>query len=164
VLQISQAVLSGTLAAFIPFAKRKVEACCFWYGRGDESGNGQVFAIVIPWQENHWGNYTVPANAMAAVSQATRSFGWRNLAQVHTHPGRGVEHSPYDDEHVNSRRALSLVLPQYGKWRGLWPQGIGVHEFQEDYWHLLADEAARQRITVLTIDGDIQILELRNAR
>lgn len=161
VLTVPWAALERTVALFRPYAAREVEACCFWYGPRDEHGNGQVTAVVAPRQHNHRGRYDVPAMSMAAVAEATRPRGWRNLAQLHGHPGRAVEHSRYDDAYANSRRALSLVLPDYGVWQGIWPCGIGVHEFQDGYWHLLTDADAAHRVIVVVDAGPIAVVDLR---
>jgi len=45
-------------------------------------------------------------------------------------------------------RALSVVFPAYGLWRRVWPDGVGVHEFQDDYWHLLSPEVAAARVVI----------------
>lgn len=161
VLEISDGVVSATFEAHSAFAKRNVESCCFWYGTVSEKGRGRVQAIVIPTQRNSWGNYHVRSEAMAAISGATRRLGFRNLAQIHTHPGRLVEHSSYDDQMANSRQALSLVLPNYGVSRCAWSAEVGVHEFQEGYWYRLSTEHASRRIAVVSNYGPIQILDLR---
>lgn len=160
VLTLSRAVLDQTLAVFRRTASRRLEACCFWYGLRTNGGGASVLAIVVPQQRNSWGNYFVPAAAVAEMAAATRPRGWVNLGQVHTHPGRNVEHSRYDDGHANSRRALSVVLPFYGRWQGPWPLGVGLHEFQNDYWHLLSDADASLRVTVAEF-GDAELLDLR---
>jgi len=161
VLEISPGVLTATFKAHTSFAKRKVESCCFWYGTISEKGHGRVQAVVIPAQRNTWGNYHVRSEAMAAVSAATRRFGLRNLVQIHTHPGRLVEHSFYDDRMANSRQALSLVLPNYGAPRCRWPDEVGIHEFQQGYWYRLGIEYASKRVAVVSDYGTIQILDLR---
>ena len=168
VLRVPVPALAKTRAVFAPYARPgyRVEACCFWYGAYDEeTGCGCVEAVVVPRQENHWGHYHVTADAMAEVSAATSPLGWRNLSQVHTHPGVGVEHSRYDDEHANSRKALSIVLPHYGRIPRRWPDGVGVHEFQGGYWHLLTPgDAARRVVVVRTSVRDrhpVQVVDLR---
>jgi hypothetical protein len=160
VLTVPRAALEHTLAVFRGSAARRLEACCFWYGHRTDGGGGVVLAVVVPKQRNSWGNYFVPAAAVAEMAAATRPRHWVNLAQVHTHPGVGVEHSLYDDGHANSRRALSVVLPCYGRWQGPWPMRVGVHEFQEDYWHLLTETEARLRVAVVDAGG-AQLLDLR---
>lgn len=154
-------VLALTLSAVEPFGRRRLEACCFWYGPRDAADNGRVAAVVVPRQENTWGNYSVSSDAMAEVAAATRRFGWRNLTQVHTHPGRRIEHSAYDDDHANSRRALSLVFPFYGLIGGRVGAKVGVHEFQDGYWHLLGDLEAACRVQIVSGAEDVQILNMR---
>lgn len=114
-------------------------------------------AVAVPEQRNSWGNYLVPAAAIAEMAAATRPRGWVNLAQVHTHPGPGATRSRYDDGHANSRRALSIVLPFYGRWQGPWPSGAGAHEFQDEYWHLLPAAEAALRVAVADAElGDLR--------
>jgi len=72
-----------------------------------------------------------------------------------------VEHSVYDDEMANSRRALSLVLPNYGMTKIDWPSGAGVHEFQNDYWHLLPESDAAKRVVVVDSYGDVELIDTR---
>ncbi len=156
-LRIPRQALEMTLELFRSYSKRKLEACCFWYGLRDESGGGQVRAIVIPKQQNTWGNYTVTADTMADVANHTRCHGWRNLSQVHTHPGRSVRHSWYDDENANSQKALSIIIPNYGVWKEVWPRGIGIHEYQNSYWHLLTDKDAAQRTAIVTSKQPIMV-------
>lgn len=160
VLTLPRAVLEQTLGVFRRSAARLLEACCFWYGLRTDGGSASALAVVAPKQRNSWGNYSVPAAAVSEMAAATRPRGWVNLAQVHTHPGPGVEHSRYDDGHANSRRALSIVLPCYGRWQGPWPLGVGVHEFQDDYWHLLSEADAALRVAVAEA-GDAELLDLR---
>ena len=157
----SRSVLELTLAIFKEYTALENEACCFWYGIRDEASNGEVLAVVVPRQYNTWGNYIISAESMAAVAKATLEFNWRNLIQIHTHPGYGVEHSSYDDIHTNSRRALSVVLPAYGAWRDTWPHGVGVHEFQSGFWHLLNVDDAAQRIVIVETSLPAQMVDLR---
>ena len=83
------------------------------------------------------GNYEITAEWLAEVVRALPDT-WRPLAQVHSHPGRWVEHSRYDDKMAMSRRALSLVIPFYGRYDAAsCPAGVGVHECQDGYWHQL---------------------------
>ena len=153
---------------------RGKEAGCFWLGsRSDETANA-VAAIVVPRQQNHRGQYHVAADAMIQVANVARSHGWKNLAQVHSHPGAHVRHSDYDDEMANSRRALSLVYPHYGAARGLWrfrgwlfsclrasfPIDIGVHAFTGNQWRFLSPADIARCITI-TIGPPPLLLDLR---
>ncbi len=134
------------------------ESGLFWYGPRDSSGNGTVAYVVAPRQRMSWGNYGISAEALAEVVHRLAD-DWKPLAQVHSHPGSRVEHSNYDDRMVSSRRALSLVFPFYGRVRQPFPTGIGIHEWQSDYWHLLDQASAALR--VLIINGAAQVDDLR---
>jgi Prokaryotic homologs of the JAB domain len=139
----------------------RLECCCFWYGtRDDATLFSEVSAVVVPRQRQTWGNYHVPVESMRQIHDLIGSRGLRNLAQIHSHPGVSVEHSVYDDQMANSRRALSVVIPSYGNWFAAWPHGIGVHEFQEDYWYLLNDHDAGRRI-VLTDIREVDFIDTR---
>jgi hypothetical protein len=92
-----------------------------------------------------WGNYHVDPAAMSEMLSIVPD-DWKPLAQIHCHPGKGVEHSRYDDEMASSKRALSIVFPFYGRWTGPWPDDVGVHEWQDDYWHLLPPQEAAKRV------------------
>src|SRR5450830_160484 len=160
-LEISQAVVDATMAAFESGARRQVEMCCFWYGVALAEDWDRVLAIVIPPQLNSWGNYQVSQSAISKVFQATRPLGLRNLGQLHSHPGTTVEHSRYDDQMANSRKALSLVLPQYGRSGSSIGNSWGVHDFQNDYWHLLTAPEVSARITLIKDYGPVPLLDLR---
>lgn len=136
------------------------ESCAFWYGPRDTAGDGTVKAVIAPPQAMARGNYHVSPAAMSAMVDALPDFGWKPLAQVHSHPGAGVEHSRYDDAMVASTRALSIVFPFYGRCSSPWPHGIGVHEHQNDYWHLLSVAHAAHRVQ-LAADADIFMEDLR---
>jgi hypothetical protein len=146
---------------FSRYAAARLEAGIFFYGDRVEDGNAIVKAVVVPEQTNRWGNYHVTGDAMAAVALATRSYHWLNLSQIHSHPGRDVEHSPYDDEQANSRHALSFVFPSYGGSPKSWPKDIGVHEWQGGYWHLLSEAHARVRVS--PVNGDAILIDLRKS-
>lgn len=134
------------------------EACVFWYGERDGE-LWHVRSVRSPVQTSYRGNYHVEPDAM---SQMVRDLpdGWRPLSQIHSHPGIGTEHSRYDDRMVSSRKILSIVFPLYGKPVGKWPDGLGVHEWQIDYWHMLSPEQVRARLSLREAEN----LEVRDFR
>lgn len=138
----------------------RLETGCFWYGPKSDADHSRVTAVVVPEQYQTWGNYSVSPEAMRAVYERVSPLELRNLAQVHSHPGDRVEHSTHDDRMANSRRALSIVIPRYGRWSRPWPLGIGVHEFQDDYWYLLPDEAAARRVIMMD-DSRVDMIDCR---
>lgn len=146
VLEVPKNVLQATIDVLR--GNPRNETCCFWYGTEPAPHRALVKAIVVPKQMSRPGNYDVPAYAIAEISANTLHRGWVNLAQIHSHPGTSVEHSRYDDTRAISISVLSLVFPHYGNWSGVWPSGIGVHEYQIDYWHMLENAVATQRIQI----------------
>jgi hypothetical protein len=155
-LSVPAAAVSGTLALLQRAGRR--ESAVFWYGTRDAAGNGIVRYAVAPRQRMTWGNYWVSPEALAEVVHRLPD-DWRPLAQTHSHPGIRVEHSNYDDRMMSSRRALSLVFPAYGRPRRSFPHGVGVHEWQSDYWHLLDEADARRRVVVT--EGNVKIEDFR---
>jgi hypothetical protein len=154
--------LPGAVArAFTRPARACLEAGALLYGiRGSRTGAADVVcALVVPDQEGRRTRYHVSHAAIAAASAATLDHGWVTLGQVHSHPGEVVEHSWYDDRHAVSVRAVSLVLPFYGSNPGDWPDRIGVHDYQEGWWHLLTAEQAAARISLA--DLPLRIIDLR---
>lgn len=156
-LTVPKAALDATIALLQKAGRR--ESGLFWYGPRSGAGDGEVKLVVAPQQEMHWGNYHIPAEALAIIVRKLPD-DWRPLAQIHSHPNAWVEHSRYDDRMVVARRALSLVFPNYGRYEpAAFPTGVGVHEFQEGYWHLLDIAVAARRVRLG--DGSVEALDLR---
>ncbi|MDV4183789.1 Mov34/MPN/PAD-1 family protein [Rhizobium brockwellii] len=134
------------------------EACAFWYGERDGHVS-RVLSVRSPEQASSRGNYHVEAEAM---SQLVRDLpgSWRPLAQIHSHPGIDTEHSRYDDRMVSSRKILSIVFPAYGLPIKPWPIGLGVHEWQDEYWHLLTPDQTENRLALDT-DIDVDVRDFR---
>lgn len=142
-LTVPALAISETLALLKREGQR--ESCVFWFGPRDAGGDGSIAYVIAPKQLMNPLNYSVPTASMTEMSRRLRP-GWRPLAQIHSHPGSDVEHSNYDDEMASSRNALSLVIPCYGWWSSSFPDQIGVHEWQNDYWHLLNSVQAHRRV------------------
>lgn len=135
------------------------ESGLFWYGPKFADGSGHVQLVVAPRQRMARFNYHIDSEAVAEIVRQLPE-GWKPLAQVHSHPGHGVEHSRYDDQMTMSQRALSIVFPYYGAdTASSFPIGVGVHEYQSNYWHLLSGPDAQARIIVE--GGQVQAVDLR---
>jgi proteasome lid subunit RPN8/RPN11 len=127
----------------------RLEACCLWLGTRSKDGTERVEAIVVPQQSNRLLNYAVDSAAMQGANAVAKQGGWTLIANVHSHPGENTEHSEYDDAMMPSRKALSIVVPHYGRWSvDNWPQGYGIHEFVDDYWHMLSPKQVNERVQV----------------
>ena len=137
-----------------------MEAGCLWLGERMANGDTKVQGVIAPKQINHPQNYSIAANAMQEVAAIARPRQWTLVASVHSHPGSSVEHSVYDDEMSPSRSALSIVFANYGLLSENWPVGVGVHEYIDDYWHLLPGENSAKRV-VFNDDVDFNFFDLR---
>lgn len=80
-------------------------------------------------------HFTVSSEAMSECGTHFRKFGLVRIAQVHTHPGNWVGHSPYDDEMAYSQHvgAVSIVLPEHARKRPLL-QDCGIHVRTKPGW------------------------------
>jgi hypothetical protein len=159
VIAFPEAVLQSMQTFFEPYRRQRLEACCIWYGPRIAELPFAVTTLVIPRQKNSAGNFHLTPEAIGAMADATRPLGLVARVQIHSHPGVRVDHSWYDDENAISRRVLSLVVPRYGNIPRRWPQGVGVHEFQDTEWVRLEDAVARTRL--LKNDGALSVIDLR---
>jgi len=141
------------------YRKARVEGCCFWYGPNTDSKEMSVTHVVFPKQINNRRSFKVASDAIAEMSAATRPLRIINRAQIHTHPRRWTGHSLYDDDHAISRKAISIVLPYYGKPSDSWPEGFGFHVFQNEAWHLLTSRQASERVRL--VEGEVKLIDLR---
>ncbi len=155
-LRVPSDAVTATLSLLCQAGSR--ESGLFWYGSRDASGHGTVTYVVAPRQRMSWGNYHISAQDLGEVVHRLPD-DWKPLAQVHSHPGVRVEHSNYDDHMVSSHRVLSVVFPSYGRGVEPFPVGVGVHEWQDDYWHLLDFTSAQCRIVL--IDGTVRVEDFR---
>ena len=152
VMLLPQELPASVTATLGPAGGRAAEGGGLLYGcRGGGGEPDTVCGFVIPAQNRTRRNYQIPREAIAAASALTREYGWVALGQVHTHPGRSVEHSWYDDRNAISAKAMSFVAPHYGADPGHWLADIGVHEFQTDWWHLLSVEQASARVALADV-------------
>jgi hypothetical protein len=106
--------------------------------------------LTLPYAEMHPTYFAVSGEAMSEAGQHFRRFGMERLAQIHTHPGRDVRHSPFDDENAYSQidGALSIVLPHHARRRPELSE-CGVH---------IRDDRGWRRLSVRDIEGAIRVL------
>jgi Prokaryotic homologs of the JAB domain len=165
-LRLPTALPQAVSTAFAEAADNQREAGALLYGvRGTYVGDVDVvYALIIPAQIGHRTHYRIPPESIAAASAATRAHGWVTLGQVHSHPGDDVEHSWYDDRHAISTRAVSFVLPNYGRDASDWLARIGVHDYQDGWWHQLTAEQAATRVSFTSTQPHILDLRTEAAR
>jgi proteasome lid subunit RPN8/RPN11 len=151
----------STAFAEATVARREAGALLYGVGSTDVGDADIVHTLVIPAQIGHRTHYRIPPESIAAASAATRPLGLVTVGQVHSHPGEDVEHSWYDDRHAISTRAVSFVLPRYGRDPCDWLARIGVHDYQDGWWHQLTAEQITTRVSFT--DTSLKILDLRTS-
>lgn len=97
--------------------RRQVERVAYLDGLSLDDSLAVVTTMVIPNADLYPRHFAVSAAAMSEAGQHFRRFGLQRLAQVHSHPGKWVEHSEHDDEMAYSQHsgALSIVVPYHGR-------------------------------------------------
>lgn len=158
-LQLPGGLPQAVSVAFAEAVGTRQEAGALLYGVRSTDAD-RVHALVVPTQVGHRTHYRMPPESITAASAATRALGLVTIGQIHSHPGENVEHSWYDDRHAISSRAVSFVLPHYGRDARDWLARVGVHEYQDDWWHLLTAKQAAARVSFT--DAPLRILDLRS--
>jgi hypothetical protein len=86
------------------------------------------------------------------------------IAQVHSHPGKWVDHSGIDDRETafRSEGLLSIVVPNYGRTGMLPLRCCGVHRYQNSNFVRLSDAYINKHFTSITIP--VEKIILKDAR
>ena len=94
-----------------------------------------VTTLTFPDADCRRQNYAISSQAMSQAGQHLFKLALVRLAQVHTHPGRMIDHSPWDDAHAYSQRpgAVSIVVPEYGRRPSALEQ-TGIHVRTPSAW------------------------------
>lgn len=127
---------------------RAVEQVCYFDGvRCGE--DGVVVALTLPHAHLYPDRFEVSPDAMSKAGKHLRQFQLRRLAQVHTHPGSWVGHSPWDDAKAYSQLegAVSLVLPNHARARPRLEEA-GVHLRRAMGWEQLTAQNVTEVIRV----------------
>jgi len=138
-------VWRSSVSLLEPYSRARVEAGLLWYGTRSSEELAVAVLTGIPKQTNAKRNFDISADDLAALNRAMAE-DLVVVAQVHTHPGEGTEHSPWDDAKIVSRKIFSLVFPRYGS--GLSLPESSVHEFVDGEWRALDAVDAARRVTL----------------
>jgi hypothetical protein len=113
-------------------------------------GGGVVTTLTLPNAVLEPRRYRISADAMSEVGKHLRAHNLRRLAQVHTHGGRGVDHSSEDDRRAYSQQdgAVSIVLPYHARCH---PTIIdaGVHVREPHGWRRLEAHEVHRYVWVV---------------
>ena len=153
-LRIDAQLLHASWAAVSKRGRGRAEAEVLWGGRvrGDI---GEILVAIEPVgvgveARANW--YRVSAGAHARVARVLEACGCVLLAQVHSHPGTDVSHSPTDDDHPFARDDgfFSIVWPEFARGATAPLRRWGVHEIRGGQWTRLEYAAAASRISVVS--------------
>lgn len=164
VLFVPEDIVLTTWRTLRPTAEAECEGVVFWAAPKEmyTSANPVITTVIAPAQRVSPGRFELSPDSIREMGRRLRRHGLVNLVQVHTHPGRGVGHSEWDDTHVFSQRegTLSIVWPGYA--REIPPLcSWGVHERQRGTWSRLPSSAVQSRVRILPLVIDLRIgLEL----
>jgi hypothetical protein len=89
---------------------------CVVYWLADRSEPGRVVDVVHPLHTATSFGYSVDGGWLNEFFFGLADDGRTAVAQVHTHPGRSIDHSETDDEFVlvPSPDFVSIVVPDFG--------------------------------------------------
>lgn len=144
---ISAAVVRETETLLSPHDS--LETAVYWFGRVTDT-EAYVLTAIRPAQIRTWGSFEVSARANADVTAFACEHGLRLIAQLHSHPGRYVGHSPGDDMGAPFvfPGFLSIVVPLYGIYGVLPLTKCGVHVYRNGF----------DRLTPAQIKNTFQII------
>lgn len=127
-----------------------VERVAYLDGIRTASGDGVVTTVTVPHAQQSAGHFAVTAEEMSRAGRHLRTHGLVRLAQVHTHPGRDVQHSTTDDALAYSRKAgaVSIVLPCHAAGDPAPTEGA-VHLHDGERWRRLDQAEAELLVRVV---------------
>jgi proteasome lid subunit RPN8/RPN11 len=113
VLTLGADILPTTFAALRRCGGGERECVAYWLGPRDEPD--RVDEVLQPEHDASPFHYEVHADCLNRFFLDLRARRKSVRAQVHTHPGSRVEHSPTDDSFAlaPSRGFVSLVVPHF---------------------------------------------------
>jgi proteasome lid subunit RPN8/RPN11 len=111
------------------------EGLVFWLGRECETDT-LVMSCCRPRCESGPRFVRADEASVGEVARLARALRLGIVAQVHSHPGRGTEHSDGDDDLVLMPfdGMYSLVVASYGSGGMLPSEGAGLHQRQDGRW------------------------------
>jgi hypothetical protein len=129
--------------------RRRMERVAFFDGVA-AGGHSVVTTVTVPDARLAARYYDVSPEAMSEAAAQLRRNGLVRLAQVHTHGGHWLDHSPRDDAMAYSQKlgAISIVLPDHARHRPRFAQSA-IHVREGDGWRRLDPHEARLRIRVV---------------
>jgi hypothetical protein len=148
-MMVLSQLLWETLLEEFRWPRRAVERVA--YIDGFQCGETDIaVTLTFPNAAMHPTCFTVSGDAMSEAGKHFRQFGMQRLAQVHTHPGRDVRHSPFDDENAYCQmdRSLSIVIPRHARYEPNL-ESCGIHVRDAAGWRRLTTKEIVRAIVLV---------------
>lgn len=161
---ISDEILNNTTRLLRSYKDRKEdhEGIVYWAGRCTER-DWFITTCIAPKAQTSWGSFSTNVKANAEVISCISKYGLQLLAQVHSHPGKKVDHSDGDDKNafMPYEGFISIVVPEYGI-KGMEPLHIcGIHRFEMRRFRRLSDIEVRNNFMIAPLSQDMRGADLR---
>jgi len=122
---------------------------------------GMVTTVLLPQTQNYLAGCHVALGTMARCFEATKRLRHFFLAQIHTHPGLWVGHSPTDDDWAicDAPGFFSIVVPYFARQGlgNLFDGGAAVHErMPTGQWRLLPVDEVRRRFIIIPASHHVE--------
>jgi proteasome lid subunit RPN8/RPN11 len=133
------------------------EGVAYWAGR--RAGNECfVTTCIAPSATTTYGSFDTSAHTNAKVVMYVAGAGLELIGQIHSHPGRFVDHSDGDDQRalMPYEGFLSIVVPHYAR-GGMRPLTIcGVHVFEQSQFRRLSKPEIEACFHVIDAFADLR--------
>jgi len=156
---VPEAVLGETVRLLRTFggSQKPHEGIVYWAGvEGRRAWS--VTTCLVPDARTTPGSYETSVMANAQIIGWLAERGLNLLAQVHTHPGRSVDHSDGDlaGAFMAFPGSLSVVVPNYGR-NGMLPfWSCGIHRYGPAGYRRLSREEIETEIRLIPILADLR--------
>ena len=148
--------ISHTERIFREYGKRMPphEGLVYWGGRR-EGDRIIVFILIAPKTVSNYGRVSTSPRSNFDVVRFLNKHNGVQVAQVHSHPGSWVDHSPGDDDwaafKVNG--LLSIVVPRYCC-KGMMPLSIcGIHRYTNGKFIRLSPDYVKGHFRIENSEG-----------
>lgn len=139
------------------------EGLVYICGSRSES-NFFVKMIIAPKTISSYGKVQTSHSMNAKIVSTIVENNLIQIGQIHSHPGKFINHSIGDDEWTafKVQNLISIVVPYFGKY-GILPMiKCGVHRFQSNEFVRLPKGYVKKRFIVTKNDMVTKLIDLRN--
>lgn len=161
VYEICSEVVEKTTHVLKQYGQLPHEGLVFWAGK-IVANKVKITHVIAPETDSSANRVTVPHHSVYHVVRALFDNKVVHIGQVHSHPGKWVDHSYGDDEWAPFKREglISLVVPNYCS-EGMIPiKTSGVHRYEGKQFVRLSNKYIKSHFRI--VDGESQFIELRD--